>query len=162
MHRFDTRYLTLPHCPFPRHITPVPPFLPFPFRPRTSPCKGQRHQPRFDGNHPPQSSPTKQDLTMPPIPIIAPQPRRLLPQPTIIDTSTPVLPINLDDPFIVSVSFSLAYLIRELISSLRSATHQPPRMLSFLASCPQSVSTIVPSALWSVFLSSASISLLSF
>jgi len=40
---------------------------------------------------------------MPPIPIIAPQPRRLLPQPTIIDPSTPVLPINLDDPFIVSL-----------------------------------------------------------
>lgn len=37
---------------------------------------------------------------MPPIPIIAPQPRRLLPQPTIIDPSAPVLPINLDDPFI--------------------------------------------------------------
>jgi hypothetical protein len=41
---------------------------------------------------------------MPPTPIIAPQPRRLLPQPTIIDTSVPVLPINLDDPFIVSAS----------------------------------------------------------
>ncbi|KAH9079347.1 hypothetical protein EDB83DRAFT_1258861 [Lactarius deliciosus] len=38
--------------------------------------------------------------TMPPTPIIAPQPRRLLPQPTIIDPSVPVLPINLDDPFI--------------------------------------------------------------
>jgi hypothetical protein len=37
---------------------------------------------------------------MTPIPIIAPQPRRLLPQPTIIDPSMPVLPINLDDPFI--------------------------------------------------------------
>ena len=44
---------------------------------------------------------------MPPIPIIAPQPRRLLPQPTIIDPSTPVLPISLDDPFIVSVLFCL-------------------------------------------------------
>ena len=41
---------------------------------------------------------------MPPTPIIAPQPRRLLPQPTIIDTTVPVLPINLDDPFIVSAS----------------------------------------------------------
>ncbi|KAH9981359.1 hypothetical protein BGW80DRAFT_1454251 [Lactifluus volemus] len=37
---------------------------------------------------------------MPPIPIIAPQPRRLHPQPTIIDSSTPALPINLHDPFI--------------------------------------------------------------
>ena len=39
-----------------------------------------------------------------PTPIIAPQPRRLHPQPTIIDPSVPVLPINLDDPFIVSLS----------------------------------------------------------
>ena len=45
---------------------------------------------------------------MSPIPIVAPQPRRLLPQPTIIDTSTPVLPINLNDPFIVSVSLCLS------------------------------------------------------
>jgi hypothetical protein len=101
----------------------------------------------------PQFSSTKQDLTMPPIPIIAPQPRRLLPQPTIIDTSTPVLPINLDDPFIVSVSFcyALPYL-RAHIFSLRSAIHRPPRMLNFLASCPPSVFTIEPSAHLFVFL----------
>jgi hypothetical protein len=103
----------------------------------------------------PQFLSTLQDLAMPPIPIIAPQPRRLLPQPTIIDTSTPVLPINLDDPFIVSVSLTLLTLSKgELISSVRSATHLPPRTLSFLASCLQSVFTIVSSALWFVLLSS--------
>ena len=92
---------------------------------------------------------------MPPIPIIAPQPRRLLPQPTIIDTSAPVLPINLDDPFIVSVSCCLCLPYQRTHNlSDASATHLPPRMLSFLASCLLSVFTVVPSALWFVFHSS--------
>jgi hypothetical protein len=75
---------------------------------------------------------------MPPSPIIAPQPRRLLPQPTIIDPSVPVLPINLDDPFIVSVLFGLClpYPIG-LISLSYAQCHTPapknaqlPRLMS--------------------------------
>jgi hypothetical protein len=61
---------------------------------------------------------------MTPIPIIAPQPRRLLPQPTIIDPSMPVLPINLDDPFIVSAFvWSLLALFEGLISPAYAVPH---------------------------------------
>ena len=111
----------------PLHITPVPPFLPFSFRPRTSPHKRQLHQSRLIAVIQPQFVSTKQDLTMPPIPIIAPQPRRLLPQPTIIDTSAPVLPINLDDPFIVSVSCCLCLPYQSTHICLTQVPHTCPQ-----------------------------------
>ena len=90
---------------------------------------------------------------MPPIPIIAPQPRRLLPQPTIIDPSAPVLPINPNDPFIVSAFvWSLPALSEEAHGAfLRSAIRRHPRTLNFLASCLQSVFITAPSVLWFVF-----------
>ena len=90
---------------------------------------------------------------MPPIPIIAPQPRRLLPQPTIIDPSAPVLPINPDDPFIVSgFVWSLPALSEDAHDAfLHSVTHRHPRTLNFLASCLQSVFITAPSVLWFVF-----------
>jgi hypothetical protein len=49
---------------------------------------------------------------------------------------------------------SLLTLSKDSHLSDASATHLPPRTLSFLASCLQSVFTIAPSALWFVFLSS--------
>lgn len=145
--------LTLPpHCPVPPHITQVPPFLPFSFRPPTPSCNPQFQQPCLTTIvHLPfpryQARPT-----MPPIPIIAPQPRRLLPQPTIIDPSAPVLPINLDDPFIVSafVWSMLALSEGAHDAFVRSATHRHPRTLNFLASCLQSVFITAPSVLWFV------------
>jgi hypothetical protein len=49
---------------------------------------------------------------------------------------------------------SLLTLSEDSYLSDASATHLPPRTLSFLASCLQFVFIIVPSALWFVFLSS--------
>jgi hypothetical protein len=117
--------LTLPHCPLPSHITPVPPFLPLTFRPPTPTCNRQLQQLGLTAITIPS---TLLVSTMFPSPIIAPQPRRLLPQPTIIDPSAPVLPINLDDPFIVSTfAWSLLALSdRPHLAFLRTVPHTGP------------------------------------
>ncbi|KAI0306638.1 hypothetical protein B0F90DRAFT_1665867 [Multifurca ochricompacta] len=83
---------------------------------------------------------------MPPIPIIAPQPRRLLPQPTIIDPSMPTLPINLDDPFICHTAAPKNAQLPRLMSPIRihkrvkrSLTSQSPTPCSSIkrqVGCP--------------------------
>ena len=121
------------------------------FCPHTPPHKPQLHQLRLTAVIQPQFISTKQDLTMPPIPIIAPQPRRLLPQPTIIDTSAPVLPINLDDPFIVSVSSCLCLPYQRTHLFLTQVPHPCPQECS--ASTPHVSNSHSPSyqALFGLF-----------
>jgi len=72
---------------------------------------------------------------MSPIPIIAPQPRRLLPQPTIIDTSAPVLPINLDDPFICHTPAPKNAQLPRLMSPIR-IHHRTKRSLASQSPTP--------------------------
>ncbi|KAI0005968.1 hypothetical protein BJV74DRAFT_880303 [Russula compacta] len=72
---------------------------------------------------------------MPPIPIIAPQPRRLLPQPTIIDPSTPVLPISLDDPFICHTPAPKNAQLPRLMSPIR-LHHRAKRSLASQSPTP--------------------------
>ncbi|KAI9446520.1 hypothetical protein H4582DRAFT_2069841 [Lactarius indigo] len=71
---------------------------------------------------------------MPPTPIIAPQPRRLLPQPTIIDPSAPVLPINLDDPFICHTPAPKNAQLPRLMSPIR--IHRAKRSLTSQSPTP--------------------------
>ncbi|KAH9001336.1 hypothetical protein EDB92DRAFT_1826074 [Lactarius akahatsu] len=71
---------------------------------------------------------------MPPTPIIAPQPRRLLPQPTIIDPSVPVLPINLDDPFICHTPAPKNAQLPRLMSPIR--IHRTKRSLTSQSPTP--------------------------
>ncbi|KAI0273561.1 hypothetical protein BC834DRAFT_840454 [Gloeopeniophorella convolvens] len=72
---------------------------------------------------------------MPPIPILAPQPRRLVPQPTIIDPSEPVLPINLDDPFICRTPAPKNAQLPRLMSPIR-LHHRTKRALTSQSPTP--------------------------
>ncbi|KAH9966600.1 hypothetical protein BC827DRAFT_679222 [Russula dissimulans] len=130
--------LTLPPLSAPLHITPVPPFPPFfLFQSRTL-------------NFLPRPTLTDSLSTA-----IAPQ------SPSSLDQGQRSIqchrsPLSRHSPAVCSRSQRssthqrLCYPSTSTIRS--SATHRPPRTLSFLASCLQSVFTTVPCVLLSVFL----------